>query len=78
MRGLYIVGPSNNIIPDAWVVTRATPKILAPPVTKNISPVYSREIHGWDFSWPELLEWLEEGGVALQPTTPAALAALAN
>ena len=31
--------------------TRAT---LGGP-TKNISPTYSLEIHGWDFSWLELL-----------------------
>ena len=40
----------------------ATPKTLAAPVTKNMSPTYSPEIQGWDFNWLELLEWLEEGG----------------
>ena len=42
--------------------TRATPKTPWAPVTKNTSPTYSPEIHGWDFSWLGLLEWLEEGG----------------
>ena len=52
---------------DVAVDTGATPKTPAAPVTKNINPMYSPEIHGWDFSWLELLEWL----VALQPTTLA-------
>jgi hypothetical protein len=33
--------------------TGATPKTMAAPVTKNISPTYSPEIPGWDFSWLE-------------------------
>ena len=37
--------------------TGATPKTPAAPVTKNISPTYTPEIQGWDFSW------LEEGGI---------------
>ena len=52
-------------IDDTW----ATPKTPATPVTKNISPTYSLEIQGWNVSWLELLEWLEEGG-SLQPATP--------
>ena len=42
--------------------TGATPKTSAAPVTKKFSPMYSPEIQGWDFSWLEILEWLEEGG----------------
>ena len=41
---------------------------MATPVcpAKNISPTYSPEIHGWDFSWLELL-------VAMLPLLPVTL-----
>ena len=41
--------------------TMATPKIPGAPPGKSSSPKYSPGIQGWDLSWLELLEWLEEG-----------------
>ena len=54
----------RNMKTEFWIDshTRATPKTQAAPITKNISPTYSPEMQGYNFSWLELLEWLEEGG----------------
>ena len=41
--------------------TKATPIIPACPPGKSVSPTYSPGIQGWDLSWLEMLEWLEEG-----------------
>ena len=46
------VGPAHTHTDNiTWTHTKATPVCLA----KNTNPMYSPEIHGWDFSWLELL-----------------------
>jgi hypothetical protein len=44
-------GENLLLVTNEPLDTRATPGGL----TKNISPTYSPVIHGWDFSWLELL-----------------------